>query len=140
MGGIRNNINFLNNAIAEEDETPSGTVVIDETQVMLLVGGSRGGGVLTLNDNSTHEFKVSGMRLGGIGAHKIHLEGEVYDLNNIEDFYGTYFAAEAGVTAAKAGKGAIWMKNSKDVRLHLKTSEEKGIALSLGVEGFKIKK
>ena len=125
------------NAMAADDKTPSGTLVIDETQVMLLVGGDMGGGTLLLGDKS-HSFKTGGLKIGGVGIHKLHMVGDVYDLNDVADFPGVYFAAQAGVTLGNAGVGAIWLKNSKGVSLHLKSSDPQGIALSVGVEGLKI--
>jgi len=125
------------NAIAAEAKTPSGTLVIDETQVMLLLGGDMGGGTLLFGDNS-YSFKTGGIKIGGLGVHKVHMVGEVYDLNDIADFPGVYFVAEAGATLGDSGTAAIWLKNSKGVSLHMKTSEAKGIALSVGVEGLKI--
>jgi len=125
------------NAIAADDKTPSGTLVIDETQVMLLVGGDMGGGTLLFGDNS-YSFKTGGIKIGGLGIHKIHMTGDVYDLNDVADFPGVYFVAEAGATLGDSGTAAIWLKNSKGVSLHMKTSEAKGIALSIGVEGLKI--
>ena len=125
------------NAIAADDKTPSGTLVIDETQVMLLLGGDMGGGTLLFGDNS-YSFKTGGIKIGGLGVHKVHMVGEVYDLNDIADFPGVYFVAEAGATLGDSGTAAIWLKNSKGVSLHMKTSEAKGIALSVGVEGLKI--
>ncbi|MBW1842607.1 MAG: hypothetical protein JRI75_12585 [Deltaproteobacteria bacterium] len=125
------------NAIAADDKTPSGTLVIDETQVMLLIGGDMGGGTLLLGDKS-YSFKTAGIKIGGLGIHKIHMTGDVYDLSNVADFPGVYFVAEAGATLGDSGTAAIWLKNSKGVTLHMKTSEAKGIALSVGVEGLKI--
>jgi hypothetical protein len=125
------------NALAADDKTPSGTLVIDQTQVMLLVGGDLGGGTLLLGDKS-YSFKTGGIKIGGLGVQKVHMEGEVYDLNDIADFPGVYFVAEAGATLGNSGTAAIWLKNSKGVALHMKTSEAKGIALSVGVEGLKI--
>lgn len=125
------------NAIAAEAKTQSGTLVIDETQVMLLLGGDMGGGTLLFGDNS-YSFKTGGIKIGGLGVHKIHIVGEDYDLNDITDFPGVYFEAEAGATLGDSGASAIWLKNSKGVTLHMKTSNAKGIALSVGVEGFKI--
>ena len=125
------------NALAAEAKTPSGTLVIDETQVMLLLGGDMGGGTLLFGDNS-YSFKTGGIKIGGLGVHKVHMVGEVYDLNDIGDFPGVYFVAEAGATLGDSGTAAIWLKNSKGVSLHMKTSEAKGIALSVGVEGLKI--
>jgi hypothetical protein len=55
----------------------------------------------------------------------------------VQDFEGTYFSAEAGVTVGK-GVGGLWLKNDKGVTMHL-TSRAEGIALSLGVEGLSVK-
>ena len=128
---------MLGNVMAADDKTPSGTLVIDETQVMLLLGGDMGGGTLLLGDKS-YSFKTGGIKIGGLGIHKIHMTGDVYGLSDVADFPGVYFVAEAGVTLGDSGTAAIWLKNSKGVALHMKTSEAKGIALSVGVEGLKI--
>jgi len=118
-----------------EDETPSGTVVIDETQVMLIVGGDSGHGTLTFQGND-YKFKAKGLKVGGIGVHKMDLTGEVYHLNNLADFTGLYAEAEAGVDVLK-GKGYYSLKNDKGTVMHLRSKSE-GVALSVGVEGFDI--
>ena len=124
-------------AMAAEDETPSGTIVIDETQVMLLIGGDAGEGTLVMHSNGdVHKFKVKGVKLGGIGIQTKHMTGEVYNLDDIKDFAGTYFTAEAGIAVVK-GAGGSWMKNSKGVVMHLKSAAE-GVALSVGVEGLEV--
>jgi len=123
------------NSVAQGEK--SGTLVIDETQIMVIVGGDLGGGTLLLADKS-YSFKTGGLKLGGLGVHKIHLVGDVYHLKDVADFPGVYFAAQAGVTLGDAGKQGLWLKNSKGVTLHLKSSKAAGIALSVGVEGFKI--
>jgi hypothetical protein len=102
---------------------------------MLILGGSSGGGVLIFGDES-YSFKTGGLKLGGIGVHKMHLRGDVYGLKNIEDFAGTYFEAQAGITVAK-GKGGLWLGNHNDIQIHLKANAD-GLALALGVGGFKI--
>lgn len=112
------------------------TMVVDETQVMLLVGGDWGGGTLLFGDES-YSFKTHGLKLGGLGMHKVHMVGDVYRLYKKEDFAGTYFVAEAGITVDK-GKGGFWFENHEGVVLHIKASA-KGLALNLGVEGLKIK-
>ena len=117
------------------DEAASATLKIDETQIMFIVGGDLGEGTLNFQGKS-YEFKTGGLKLGGIGVHKVHLTGDVYKLNNVADFAGTYFVAEAGITVVK-GVGGFWFKNDKGVTLHMKSSAE-GLALSIGVEGLKI--
>jgi hypothetical protein len=119
-----------------EDKTPSGTIVIDETQVMWIVGGDIGGGTLQFQGES-HKFKTDGLKLGGFGIHKVKLNGDVYNLDNIDDFAGVYGVAEAGATLGNASKGDSVMKNDKGVVIHLKSAAQ-GIALDLGVEGMKI--
>ncbi len=119
-----------------EDKTPSGTIVIDETQVMWIVGGDIGGGTLNFQGTS-HKFKTDGLKLGGFGIHKVKLNGDVYNLESVDDFAGVYGVAEAGATLGNASKGDYVMKNDKGVVLHLKSAAQ-GIALDLGVEGMKI--
>jgi len=119
-----------------EDKTPSGTILIDETQVMWIVGGDIGGGTLNFQGES-YKFKTDGLKLGGFGIHKVKLTGDVYNLENVEDFAGVYGVAEAGVTLGNASKGDTVMKNDKGVILHLKSAAQ-GIALDLGVEGMKV--
>jgi hypothetical protein len=119
-----------------EDQTPSGTIVIDETQIMWIVGGDIGGGTLQFHDKD-YKFKTDGLKLGGFGVNKVKLTGDVYNLTDIADFPGLYGVAEVGATVAKAGKGDFVMKNDKGVVIHLKAGTQ-GLALDLGVEGLKI--
>lgn len=119
----------------KEKEKPSGTIVIDETQVMFILGGEKGGGVLRMGDMS-YSFKTGGLKVGGIGIHKMHLVGDVYGLNDVKDFAGTYFEKELGITVGE-GKGSLWLSNDKGVKIHVKANS-KGLALSTGVSGLKI--
>ncbi|MGB7930663.1 MAG: DUF1134 domain-containing protein [Gammaproteobacteria bacterium] len=119
-----------------EEKTPSATIVIDETQIMWIVGGDIGGGTLHFQSKS-YKFKTDGLKLGGFGVNHVKLTGDVYDLKNVADFAGVYGVAEAGVTLGNASKGDFVMKNDKGVILHLKSAAQ-GIALDLGVEGLKI--
>ena len=123
-------------AVLAEDKTPSATILIDETQVMWIVGGDIGGGTLNFQGES-YKFKTDGLKLGGFGIHKVKLTGDVYNLENAEDFAGVYGVAEAGLTLGNASKGDAVMKNDKGVVIHLKSAAQ-GIALDLGVEGMKV--
>jgi hypothetical protein len=122
--------------VMAEGKTPSGSIVIDETQIMWIVGGDIGGGTLHFQGKS-YKFKTDGLKLGGFGVNKVKLTGDVYDLKNVSDFAGVYGVAEAGVTLGNASKGDFVMKNDKGVTLHLKAGAQ-GIALDLGVEGLKV--
>ena len=118
------------------DAQPSGTIVIDQTQVELILGGDLGKGHLSTG-GTNYTFKTGGLKLGGIGVHTEHLVGHAYHMSDVSDFAGTYFEAEAGITVVK-GKGGMTMKNSTGVTIHLRSADESGIALSIGVEGFRI--
>ena len=122
--------------VTAEEKTPSATIVIDETQIMWIVGGDIGGGTLHFQGKS-YKFKTDGLKLGGFGVNKVKLTGDVYDLKNVADFAGIYGVAEAGATLGNASKGDFVMKNDKGVILHLKSAAQ-GIALDLGLEGLRI--
>jgi len=122
--------------VLAENRQPDATVTIDETQVMLILGGDHGHGTLTYQGNE-YKFKASGLKVGGVGIHKMDMTGEVYDLKSLDDFTGLYFEAEAGADLVK-GKGFYSLKNDKGTILHLKSKSE-GLALSVGVEGFDVK-
>ena len=127
----------LGTIASAEDVKPSGTLHLKETEVGLLIGGDWGKGTLTFNGEE-HPFKATGAKLGGAGITVANVDGDVYHLSNVDDFYGVYFKAEAGITAVKGREGS-WVKNDKGVTLHL-TSKSEGFALSVGVEGLKISK
>ena len=122
---------------AAEDAKPSGTLTLKETEVGLLLGGDWGKGTMTFS-GAEHAFKLTGAKVGGIGITVAEVSGNVYNLTKVEDFYGTYFKAEAGITGVKGREGS-WVKNDKGVSLHL-TSKSEGLALSIGVEGLEISK
>ncbi|NOQ78897.1 MAG: hypothetical protein GQ546_05805 [Gammaproteobacteria bacterium] len=128
---------LLTNTALASEPVKSGTVVIDETQISLILGGDMGGGVVVMGEES-RSFKTTGIKLGGIGIHKLHLIGNVYDMKNIEDFGGIYAAFQLGATLGYASKNSIWLKNDKGVKLNLKSSGAEGVALAIGVEGLDI--
>ncbi len=118
--------------------TPSGTISIDETQIMWMVGGDIGGGTLYYQ-GQTYGFKMDGLKLGGFGMHQVDLDGDVWDMNALDDFAGVYVEAEAGYTVVDSGKDDVWLKNKKGVKLRLKSPKSKGLALNLGVDGIDIR-
>jgi hypothetical protein len=115
---------------------PSGTIMIDETNVGLLFGGSMGGGKLVFK-GKTYPFKIGGLSFGAnIGVSKSKASGTVYGLNNIKDFPGTYAKAAASMTFVGGG-GGIQLENENHVKMVLQTST-KGLQLDAGGGGVKI--
>ena len=84
-----------------------------------------------------HDFKISGLGIGGIGIQSMNAIGVVYNLEKLSDFSGTYSQVRMGATLGK-GKSTIGLNNSKGVYIELKSSN-KGVALSTGLDGMIIK-
>jgi hypothetical protein len=118
-----------------KDDAPSATLTISETQVGFVLTGDWGHGTLTYQGQD-HMFHMGGAKIGGIGISSMKVDGSVYYLENLQDFEGLYFKADAGLTLAK-GKVGSWLKNDKGVVIHLGANSE-GVALQIGVEGLKV--
>ena len=124
-------------ARAQQDRTPSGTVVIDQTQFAMIVSGAFGGGTLHYKGQS-YGFTIGGIGVGGFGIATLHATGEVYDLHDVADFGGVYGQAGASYALGQESAGTLWLENTKGVHLHLK-AEREGIILSIGADGVIIK-
>jgi len=120
---------------AADDVKPSATITVSETEVGFLLTGDWGHGTLDFGGEK-HMFHMGGGKIGGIGVAKMKVDGTVYNLNKLEDFEGTYFKAEAGLTGG-VGKGGSWLKNDKGVKIHM-GDDSKGLALQIGVGGLKM--
>lgn len=97
---------------ADAPKVPAGTVNITETQFALIVGGSRGAGVLNYQGKN-YPFKMSGMSVGAnVGISKVSLAGEVYDMADISKFSGTFTKLESSITL-----GVAWAVRSLKTRM-----------------------
>jgi hypothetical protein len=116
--------------------SPSGTVDMNEVQVAYL--GNAGGGHGTLYyQGQAYPFTVAGLGVGGIGASTVSASGEVYKLDNIAQFPGTYGQASYGFVLGTKSTGDLWLQNQTGVILHLKAKRE-GLMLSLGGDAVSI--
>lgn len=123
-------------AFAEKSLEPSGTVKIDQTQFGFIIGGSVGGGELTV-DGVTHPFKIGGISLGAnFGASQLAAAGEVYNLKKLEDFPGNYVTT-GGQVALGGGQGGMQLQNSKGVIMRLQATT-KGIQFNVGAGGVNV--
>lgn len=114
----------------------SGTVEVKSEQIRLIIGGSKGTGVLHFNGKD-YKFKMSGNSVGGIGVTNTEAVGTVYNLNNIKDFPGTYSGMGVGAVAVK-GTGASSWENNKKVVVHMQAKSAEGVALNMGINVVKI--
>lgn len=119
--------------------TPSGTVEFDATSVKFLVGSSWGQGVLHYQGQS-YPFKTKSLTAGGIGYREMKGSGNVYELDNLEDFPGIYAGGGAGVTIDKKTMSATEtvLENGKGVVLRLTITDSEGLQLSASAGGIEI--
>jgi hypothetical protein len=82
------------------------------------MGRTTGEGRLTLLDGSAHAFSVSGLNLQGRAGGSIDLEarGEVYRLQRLEDFPGTYRRA-VGAVDPERPTNTLMLENGQKVLL-----------------------
>ena len=115
----------------------SGTIEGSVDSVGFMVGARWGDGVLTLPDGTTRKFDILGAKILETGVAATEFEGNVYNLENIDDFPGTYYGASAGVTLL-VGDGEAVANNAKCVILHVKAKRQ-GFQLSApGASGIEI--
>lgn len=112
------------------------TVEMEIFKIGFIVGGGGGSGVLHYEGKS-YAFEIGGLSLGAtIGASKTELMGEVYNLNRLEDFTGTYTATG---TAAVLGGGETEaeLENNRGVQIRV-GGKAIGLELSVDLSGMEI--
>ena len=122
---------FATNAVA--NEKPSATLEMSSKSVALGVGFSWGDGTLKIQGKE-YKFSVKGLSIIDVGASTISVVGDVYHLNKVEDFNGTYMAASVGLVIGGGGEASA-MKNQNGVVIKL-TSTQKGLKAKLAPEGI----
>lgn len=125
-------------ARAEEAKKPQpdGTVKFTSGSAGIVVGYRWGSGTLTFQGKD-YPFSIEGMEVGEVGGSEATVAGEVYGLETVQDFSGTYTSASANLTLG-AGGGGWHLRNEKGVRLEL-TRSTVGLKLTLGFDGMKVK-
>jgi hypothetical protein len=114
----------------QEEMEKSGTVKIEQVQIAFIGSGNLGGGNLEFRGRTYH-FTVGGLGIGGFGVSKITASGDVYNLNDPNDFPGAFIQGRYGVALGDISTGKLWLKNANGVVLSLQADRE-GLALSLG--------
>lgn len=122
-------------AWAAYEDHPSGTVQVRSKSIAVGVGVTWGNGTLNFQ-GVPHKFSINGLSVVDLGISKITTRGEVFDLNNLDDFSGNYVAGAAGIAVA-GGVDDVIMKNEHGVVLRLHGTE-KGVRLQAGAQGVTI--
>ncbi len=117
------------------EDKPTATVEITSKSVAIGIGITWGDGILTYQGKK-YNFSVKGLSIVDLGISKISVAGDVYGLNKLDDFNGTYMSASADIVVG-GGPGASIMKNQNDVVIKLK-STQKGLKLKLAPEGVSL--
>jgi hypothetical protein len=124
-------------ALAQTPERPSGHLTMTQRQVSLLGSIAWGSGTLTFAGRS-HDFRIRGVGIGGLGISEFTATGEVYGLDRISDFSGVYGQLRAGAVAGSSQmQGGLWLQNPSGVRIHL-NPQRTGVALQVGADGMLI--
>jgi hypothetical protein len=118
-----------------QDKKADATIELSKGRVAAGIGFSWGSGTLTYKGKK-YPVTVEGLSVGEVGITRATARGEVFDLKKLEDFTGTYIAAEAGATVG-GGAGVTAMKNQNDVAILLKSTTQ-GASLNLARSGIKL--
>lgn len=111
------------------DDLPlSGTIAGSGQTVGFLIGARWGKGVLKLDDGREFPFSVRGIKTIETGATLVDWEGEVYNLERVEDFIGHYYGYSTRLVALQ-GEGQLVMNNSRCVVVVARPVSQ-GVALS----------
>jgi hypothetical protein len=121
---------------ANTAERPDGTLDLTGGSFAVGVGYVWGNGAL-MYEGAKHEFKLSGVSIVDVGGAHITATGDVYHLQNLEDFNGNYTTVSAGLTVAGGGSVAI-LRNEHGVVIKLHATTE-GLRFNLAAEGVGIK-
>lgn len=119
-----------------QGRAPDATVEMHEVQAAYIGSGSGGSGTLFFRGRS-YPFRVGGVGIGGIGLSTVEAHGEVYNLQSMEQFPGTYAQGRYGFAIGTASGGDLWLKNEAGVVMHLVAKRE-GLMLSLGADAIRI--
>jgi hypothetical protein len=97
-----------------------GHITVREGQVLRMSDdGGVGEGTLIFQ-GWQHTFEVKKMLVVNIGSGTVEIDGEVWNLEKVEDFAGTYHPIAADVKGGK-GLSGIWAENEKGVRVNVRT-------------------
>jgi hypothetical protein len=126
---------FVFGSPAMAEDVKSGTFRLEILRVSFIGSVARATGVLNYG-GKTYKVKATGLGVGGFGASKTTVSGTVYNLNNREDFTGTYVNLRSGIAVGDTDMAkSIYVENEKGVRLKGKP-ETSGVQLNLGADGF----
>ncbi|HTF32312.1 MAG TPA: DUF1134 domain-containing protein [Myxococcota bacterium] len=115
---------------------PTATLQLTGGAVAAGIGFSWGSGTLTFRGKE-YPVSVSGLSVGDVGIVRATAKGNVYGLQKVQDFDGTYNAYAIGSTIGGGGSVAT-LRNQNDVVIHLVATTQ-GLKLTLNASGVRMK-
>jgi hypothetical protein len=100
-----------------------------------LVGGS-GNGTVVFHGQAL-PFAIGGLGVDGAAIAVLQTSGEVYRLDNIASFSGTYRRAPADAIPASQSGNGLWLRNEQGTLLHLLVPPQ-GRMPDIGADGVRI--
>ncbi len=123
-------------AAAAEGTKPDATIDIAGNTGGVGVGFTEAKGTLHYEGKS-YPVQMQGVSVGQVGVSSITATGEVFNLNQLQDFNGNYTAGSAGIAVAGGGTETT-MKNQKGVVIKMRGTNE-GVDFRLSVDGVSMK-
>jgi len=120
-------------AMADE---PNATLELTGGTVAAGVGFSWASGTLMFRGKQ-YPVSVTGVSVGDVGIVRADAKGDVYGLQKVQDFDGTYTAYAAGTTIGGGGSVAS-MRNQNGVVIKLVATAQ-GLKLTLSASGVRMR-
>ena len=124
--------------VAEDTYEPVGTVRLTKTEVGFIISVGGGEGVLKF-EGQEYPFRIGGLGVGGVGIHGVTASGNVYNLDSVSDFEGTYGELRGGITLLGAHAGATKLENGQTGAVMTLKGDAEGIRLNIGIDGVRIR-
>ena len=115
--------------------TLDGTVKLTGGVVAAGIGYKWGHGTLNFQGRQ-FKFCVRGLAIGDAGIVNVEAQGNVYNLKELEDFPGRYFALSGGFAIARGESGAI-LKNKRGVMMEFEMLET-GVRFNMSATRLRI--
>jgi hypothetical protein len=125
-------VGVITSAVAQDR---SADITFSGTGIAAGVGYTWGDGTLHFK-GADYRFTVNGLSVADVGVAHIDGAGDVYNLQRLEDFSGTYVAAGAGATVAGGG-ALVALENQKGVRIYLRSTTQ-GLKLNASTDGIQV--
>ncbi|MCX2563867.1 MULTISPECIES: hypothetical protein [Acetobacter] len=115
----------------------TGEVTFHTKSADLGVGYTWGGGVLNYGGRS-YPFSIKGASAAAVGYSSGQSVGQVYNLQRIEDFAGTFWALSGEATLGRGVSGLL-MENDNGVRIRLDYIARSGARLAASPSRFTVR-